>query len=200
MKVELLIIACFFCFGCNSNTTVNETKINWGDSNYIIKKEKQYDSMLNVLYVDNLKKKPNNDEIIIWLHAPGLVDSGKIIIFKSINEQWIGEYHKFRFIANGEKFKKLLTQTIVKGHPKSGWESFLEKIEKIGLYKLDDINADDDCSHGESIAVEVAKKGKYMKWYYPCWTSNDENIEIKKVIEIVKLTEAEFGFNIMPIF
>lgn len=194
MKFFLLLsyILSSFLFSCNSIDSKNEkskkTKVTSRDETDRLR--------YKALGIDYLKDYPNLQEVQIWIDPGGLKDSGQIIIFKKINNLWYSELHKYAFIAIKESLeKKLIFHEKQELNLSVTQDSFSTKIEAISFLSLSDsLYKKYDCSHGETICVEVLKNKNYSKILFPCWTSikNDSLLNLTKQF----IVDAERDFNI----
>ena len=155
------------------------------------------------LHLEDLRFSRDSSSIRFWLTYTSLVDSGKIVNLKYRQGAWQAEFitYRFKLMSIKDTCPALLTRTYVLGSPVSGWESLLSQFKKIGLYSINDNDRKENyglCSDDNILKVEILNNMNYSEYIYPCWESIKNQEHVSKVIESLKLIEAQFGFKIQP--
>lgn len=206
MKILLPLICVLSIFSCQSEDKPNSTSsIDKGSLiDTLNPKAKAFDDSiyalrsillgLTNLHEDTLKQ----PEIRIWVGALSVSDSGNVIIFKRDGEQWSGVWHSFRFDITPSGKTYVMTHQTAQNSPRSGWGSFISKVESAGIYSLNDRGRSKNsnlCTGGSSIEVEIINDGQYNEYVYPCWDQIKDQRQVDKIRNVLRLTEKEFGFK-----
>lgn len=190
-----IIVGCLILIACHSEQQKTESQVQ--------RPEAKIDSTyFQILGIDDLSKNLSNTQIRITIEF-SLSDTGHIFNIKDNGGAWKGEFYRYRFDLDERDNKKnvLLSRMVTEAIPKSGWNSFLEKVEKIGLYTLEDKDRKRNyglCTDANIIKVEIEKNGKYNEYVYPCWEVISDQTQINKIKEILEVVKAEFNFQVFP--
>ena len=164
--------------------------------------EDGYSMRCKLLGIDNLKIGKLSSQIRIWVEF-SMTDSGKIIVFKSTDEnRWIGQLYQYRCDVDSSNKLILRSKNVSTSNPFSGWNIFLERVKQMGLYNLSDSGRRNNyglCNEGGVISVEIISNNEYFEYIYPCWDSIEDQTQITKIKDILQYAEEEFNFKIFPI-
>jgi hypothetical protein len=195
----IIIIVCVFAIlSCNRKSNLsgrdhNETMVTGQKDNYFIR--------CKLLGIDNLRTDKKLLQIRIWISF-SLYDTGKIVNIKHDTGSWRAEFYQYRFgLSNNDKIL-LISKNKVEGTPLSGWDVFLNKIEKFGIYTLNDNDRRQNsglCTDANSISVEIIMDNKYYEYEYPCWEVIEDQSQIDKVKMILREIEKEYKFKVFPL-
>ena len=199
LKTYITIIVLLTTFSCNSK----KQSIQIADKS----QEQESDGgkyYFEKLSLEDLPSSKDSFYIRFWLTYTSLVDSGKIINLKYRNGEWSSEFMAYRFKSksNDDLSPTLITKIYVTGNPKLGWKSLLFQLEKLGLYTLNDNGRRENrglCTDNNILKVEIVKNRNYSEFIYPCWEAIENQEQVNKVVESLKLIESEFGFQIYPL-
>lgn len=145
-----------------------------------------------------------NPELRIWVGAPTVNDSGNLIILKKRDANWSAELHSFSFNVSHEGVDFVQTHKVVEKSPKSSWSMLVDEINSTGIYNLNDRGRSKNnglCVDGPSVEVEIVKDKIHDEFVYPCWDIIEDQSQLDKVRNLLRLVEKEFGFgvsNLLP--
>jgi hypothetical protein len=193
-----LICSTFYFFSCKEsgkNNTENKTHVS------TVIQEDRYDIKCRLLGVDNLKKSMAKPQIRVWIEL-SLSDSGKVLILKQEDNDWIAQFHQYRFDINAKNGDFLISHQVAKSESSKNGSAFPVLIEKLGIYNLNDNDRIENmglCNDGGGIVVEIVRDGKYVEFIYPCWASIEDRTQINIIKNVLRAAEKEYGFEIFPL-
>ncbi len=159
---------------------------------------KYYSSINRLLHLQR-PLQVNDLQIKFWLDNS---DSLRFVILEKRHETWSSSNYSIKIFYD-EKFDvdTILTIKTIKD-PKSGWQSYLEKIQNLGIYDLksfEEISGYYNCADGDALTIEITNSTSSTYFVYPCYQLYDEKLrEIIQLKDILKLTEVEFGYRLLP--
>jgi hypothetical protein len=202
--IKILFIICSLSlFSCKSNSQKDKEPKNKQKQDSTSEIKNRLLARCKQLNIDYLKTSLGKAQIRIWIQFP-FCDSGRFINLKKENGHWRGELYQYRFDLDNDNPGQsvLISKNKVNGTPRSGWSAFLNKIEKLGIYTLNDNNRIHNyglCNDGDMIVVEIVKDNRYFEYIYPCWIAIEDQSQINKIKGILQLVQVEFGFKVFPL-
>lgn len=133
---------------------------------------------------------PNSKEVRLWIGFD--LQPLKGVILENIDDNWTAKYiPPINDIPESSK-KSYLMLT-----PKSGWASFLARLENSDIFTLPDaseIGDDNIIGDARSIVIEIKTSDSYRNYMYnDLDTAKSE--EAKKVLEITNSVSEELGIS-----
>lgn len=133
-------------------------------------------------------------EIRIWINYSLAIDN-HVFLFSKHNGKWSGQLIEYKLeneydrdsITRGSEFVTKIT-------PTSGWDSFMERLNEIGVMKV--VNDESGGADGTSYCIEVASTSNYI--FARRWSPEGDavsNLESKRLVYILELIEKEFNFK-----
>lgn len=154
--------------------------------------------IVNQVNLELLENGFDSLQIRIW-HSSPYIDSVYLLVVKNINGEWFASISNYKIIF--DKNRNIIDTIIgrsTKVTPKSGWQFFLDRIFKLKITELPDINAvieslaimDDG-----GVAVEVSTRLRYRFYHYLTSTLCDERIiQAREMESIMQLVKSELDF------
>jgi hypothetical protein len=147
------------------------------------------------LGIDSLENGFDNLQIRVWYDF-ALVKERKLVVITNKATNWTATVYNLRVDWDGQT-ETILSKTIKKVTPKSGWANFSKKLLDLKVLTLpnqDDIPKYGGGEDGRTYNVEVATKNQYR--FYGYWEPQDYQDKFwqaKNMADILKLFEEELG-------
>ena len=205
--VFLIFLCCIF-FNCKSYKHKKTSNLDASSIDTIPKTNRKFYENINwqkhftvkqkLLKIESIQKGVTDWEIRFWIeHGFRKIDSAQLLIFKKENgiEKGLMYLYDDRFSDTVDPITSISSIPISLS-PTSGWQVFIDTIEKLGLYNLPDLQdlpgfaraADSD-----GVIVEFAIKNKYRIYAYDDYEGFLNKIEeAKKMHNILNFIEKEF--------
>lgn len=151
-----------------------------------------------LLGIENLWIHKDEFQLRIWF-GENSSDTNQLFIFKEKNKIWDASLHKYNFSTSMNDEVILKYHQMVKSDPKSNYSEFLNEIEKVGIYTLNEylpIIHNGYCNHGMSIWFEIVKDNKYHYREYPCWVAISDTAQLEIIKKTLNCAKKYFGFDL----
>lgn len=204
-------------FGCNKHIKSDNNETNFvlelPDTSKkdfpIIYKVKE--NLVKELNLQNLENGVDTFELRLWVKSEP-TNGGQVFIIKKIKNEWTCFNYfyiegKFKWIDNREIYENFYnfsvdTFWVKKRNPKSNWINFMQKIDKEGIFELqnqsDIIGWKDIVEDGITYSVEYANNSKYRFYSYNCPDVYSDNfIDCKRMTNILEIFDEEIGLNLI---
>ena len=212
-KGILVIAVCIMelVVSCNGQTESNEFKENRKLADTVVKDiplnkkgrpSSYYQNKSNVenkLGLKSLENGFDSLQIRLW-YGYAFKDSSQLVVLRNSNGKWTSELFTlvYHLNENGDALKSI-SKEIITRDPKSGWGNFIDKVLKLQITTLPDMNKIKDYpdfADGDDIIIEAAAKKYYRIYSYKEPNQVQFKIkEAKNIERILELIENEFDFK-----
>lgn len=145
----------------------------------------------NIKNLKDLELNPSSEEIRIWVSISFSPLQG--VILQQLGSEW-----KASFLPPIKRDSKIIEMARSLPPPKSGWNSFWEKMRELEIYTLPDaqeINVNKIYPDAEATMVEIKTNNTYRTYVYVGYTFS-ERVEPKKLAEIIDTLSQQFGLKL----
>jgi len=156
---------------------------------------------INQLKLDNLELGYDSLQIRIWYNY-SRSDIGKVIIFKNLKGNWLGEIYNLKLGEFNFTMKKdsVLSFTHYEVTPKSNWDSLMVRLMNLDIMTLPDLRSipdfNESLADGEVYSFEIATTKNYRFYsYFSPFRLQAKYPQADKALEILKIIDLEFKID-----
>jgi hypothetical protein len=152
----------------------------------------------NKLGLNTLENGFDSLQIRIW-YGYAFNDSSQLVILKKTNGSWKGDFFTLKYNLNNRRDSiESISKQVMSKEPRSGWQSFINKLLALHVLTLPDYQTIPDYyqgADGDAVIVEIASERLYRIYSYQApGVHKDKHNEARNIEDILTLIEDEFGF------